>query len=66
MALAKQFVTAEEFDKFILQPDLGERIFELIAGRLLKYPVIQNVSAIAQLISFLFGCSSAKIISLDF
>jgi Uma2 family endonuclease len=52
MALAKQFVTAEEFDEFILQPDVEERIFELIAGEIVEVPSNPFASAIAGTILF--------------
>ncbi len=52
MALAKQLVTTEEFDTFIEQPDLGDRIFELIAGEIVEVPSNPFASAIAGTILF--------------
>jgi Uma2 family endonuclease len=52
MALTKQFTTAEEFDKFILQPEMEDRIFELIAGEIVEVPSNPFASAIAGTILF--------------
>ena len=40
MAIPERTFTAEEFDEFILLPEHGDTLFELINGRV--YPVVSN------------------------
>jgi Uma2 family endonuclease len=40
MAISEKTFTAEEFDEFVLLPEHGDTLFELINGRV--YPVVSN------------------------
>lgn len=54
MAIQQQITTVHEFDKFIQRADLGDRIFEYIAGEIVEMPSNPFVSAIAARIIYFF------------
>lgn len=51
MALQRQRVTAEQFDDFIQQPDLGDRVFEFVGGEIIEMPSNPYSSKISQMIA---------------